>query len=141
MLADGMARVYSFADNRAVVADMLKKERAARHAGRGIWAHPFYGVRTADAGPLMRRLGTFQLVQGTVRDAARVKGRIYLNFGDDWRSDFTITMGAKARRLFEAARIDLLALKGKQVRIRGWLRKRNGPLIEASHPEQLEIAR
>ncbi|MGY8960318.1 MAG: thermonuclease family protein [Alphaproteobacteria bacterium] len=36
LLRDGMARVYSFADNRAVVATMLALERAARRERKGI---------------------------------------------------------------------------------------------------------
>lgn len=139
MLAGGMARVYSFPDNRAVVPDMLARETAARRARRGIWRHPFYAVRPVAAAPLMRQLGTFQLIQGRITGAARVKSRVYLNFGDDWRTDFTITVGGKARRVFEKTGIDLLHLKHRIVRVRGWLRKRNGPMIEASHPGQIEI--
>lgn len=139
MLADGMARVYTFPDNRAAAPAMLTRENAARRARRGIWRHPFYGVRPIEAAALMRRLGTFQLIEGRVVEAARVKSRVYLNFGADWRTDFTVFIGGKARRAFEKAGTDLLGLKNRFVRIRGWLRKRNGPMIEASHPEQLEL--
>src|SRR3546814_9669358 len=62
MLRRGMARVYTFADNRALVAEMLALEREARAARRGIWGHPFYAVRRHDA--LDRHIGTFQLVEG-----------------------------------------------------------------------------
>ncbi len=134
----GMARVYSFPDNRAVVADMLALEGAARAAGMGIWADPFYAVRGSEAAG--RHIGTFQLVEGRVFDAARVKGRVYLNFGPDWRTDFTISLNSKASRLFRKAGLDPLALKGRRVRVRGWLRDYNGPLIEATHPEQIEVA-
>jgi len=139
MLADGMARVYSFADNRAVVPAMLGRERAARKARRGIWVHPYYGIRDTEPANLMRRLGTFQIIEGTVLDAARVKSRVYLNFGADWRSDFTVTLDRKTRRLFDQSGMDPLTFKDKRLRVRGWLRKRNGPMIEASHPEQFEI--
>ncbi|MDD9878066.1 MAG: thermonuclease family protein [Magnetovibrio sp.] len=139
LLADGMARVYSFPDNRAVVPAMLAREGAARAAGLGIWSHPFYAVRAAEPGGLMKRLGTFQLVEGRVRDAARVKSRVYLNFGADWRTDFTVALDGPARRAFAKAGLDPLSLKDKRLRVRGWLRKRNGPLIDASHPEQLEV--
>ena len=30
-------------------------------------------------------------------------------------------------------------LEGKRIRVRGWLRSWNGPQIEASHPEQIEL--
>ena len=41
MLRRGMARVYSFPDNRAAVPDMLALEAEARAARRGIWSGQF----------------------------------------------------------------------------------------------------
>ena len=90
MLRQGMARVYSFADNRAWVAEMLALERAARAARRGIWSHPYYRVLKASETP--KFIGGFQLVEGRVLDASVIKGRVYLNFGTDWRTDFTVSM-------------------------------------------------
>jgi hypothetical protein len=31
------------------------------------------------------------------------------------------------------------SLKGKRLRVRGWVKSRNGPMIEATHPEQIEL--
>ena len=139
MLLIGMARVYTFPDNRAVVSEMHKLEHAAQQAGRGIWAHPFYAIRNAVPEALERLTGTFQVIEGKVRDAARVKSRIYLNFGEDWRTDFTATLNSKARKNFKKSGIDPLSFKGKTLRVRGWLKKRNGPAIGISHPEQIEV--
>ncbi len=140
MLRLGMARVYSFSDNRALVAEMLALEDQARTARRGIWGLRYYAVRSADdVLALSRDVGTFQLVEGRVFDVARVKGTVYLNFGANWRDDFTISVDARARRLFSEAGIDPLALNGQAVRVRGWLKRRNGPLIVVTHPEQLEV--
>ena len=137
MLSQGMARVYSFPDNRGAVAGMLVLEGEARRARRGIWGLGFYAVKTPrELSPL---IGTFQLVTGRVLKAARIKSKIYLNFGQDWRSDFTITLKAGARRLFATAGVDPLALEGRMVRVRGWLKKFNGPMIDATHPEQIEV--
>ncbi len=137
LLSQGLARVYSFADNRALVAEMLAAERAAREARVGIWRHPFYAVRSS--ADVARDIGTFQLVEGRVVDAARVRGTTYLNFGADWRSDFTVVVAGADRAAFEDAGFDLLALKGRIVRVRGWLDRRNGPMIAATHPEQIEV--
>ena len=63
--------------------------------------------------------------------------RIYLNFGDG--SDFTISIDRKDVPAFAAAGIDLKQLAGKRVRVRGWIEWRNGPMIAATHPEQLEL--
>ncbi len=137
MLRRGLARVYSFPDNRARLPDMLAIEDRARAAGRGIWGHRFYAIRDpiAAAGDI----DTFQLVEGTVLETAKVKGRVYLNFGADWRSDFTITISPKALRLFAADGVDPLSLAGRRVRARGWIKDYNGPMIEATHPQQIEV--
>jgi len=137
MLEAGLARVYSFADNRALVAEMLDRERQARTGRRGIWADPFYAVRSPEG--VDGNVGSFQLVEGIVVDAAEVRGRIYLNFGADWKSDFTVTLAPAVRRLFATEGIDPLGYGGKKVRVRGWIKSFNGPMIEASHPEQIEV--
>ncbi len=137
MLEAGMARVYTVPDTRARVPEMLAAERRARVARRGIWGDPFYAIRTPTNAA--RHVGTFQVVQGRVLDVARVKSRVYLNFGPDWRTDFTVTLDARARRLFKKAGIDPLTLKDRSIRVRGWLKRRNGPAIKATHPEQIEV--
>jgi micrococcal nuclease len=115
MLARGWARVYSFPDNRWGVGAMLALERAARAAGLGMWAHADYAVRAHT--DLAGLDGTFQLVEGRVRAAATVKGRAYLNFGSDWKSDFTVTVEARDCKRFEAAGLDPDALGGTWVRV------------------------
>ena len=50
-----------------------------------------------------------------------------------------MAIGAPARRLFAAAGLAPDSLKGRRIRVRGWLRSRYGPLIEATHPEQIEL--
>ena len=136
LISQGMARVYSFADNRALVEKMLGLEKAARAARRGIWAHPFYRViLERDA---MGYLNTFQLIEGRIAKVAVVRGRAYLNFGKDWRTDFTISIAPKNLRAFKKAGVDVKQYAGRMVRVRGWLRSYNGPLIEATHPEQIE---
>ena len=70
---------------------------------------------------------------------AEVRGRIYLNFGDDWRRDFTVRIAPRDKRAFARAGLDLLALEGRTIRVRGWIKWRDGPMIDATHPEQIEL--
>ena len=137
LLELGLARVYSFADNRALVPEMLALEAEARAARRGIWAHPFYAVRAAAEAE--RHIGGFELVEGRVLEVAIVRGRAYLNFGADWREDFTVTLAPAERRRFEAEGFAPETYRGRLVRVRGWLKSYNGPMIEATHPEQIEV--
>lgn len=91
----------------------------------------------------MKRLGrlihSYQLVEGTVAAVGEGGGRLYLNFTSDWRSDFTISVERKDASAFAAAGIDLKNLAGTRLRARGFLAWRNGPMIEASHPDQIEL--
>ena len=139
MLRSGMARVYTFPDNRALAAEMYALESEARAARRGIWAHPFYAVRGAD--DLKNDMGSFQIVAGRVVEAVRIKGAVYLNFGPDWRTDFTLRLDGPALKMFRTEGMDPLALKGQTIEARGWLRFKDGPMIDVTHPEQLTPTR
>lgn len=150
LLRRGLARVYTFSDNRACSEELLKAERAARREERGIWADPFYAILdAADIPVLLERVGRFELVEGRVVSAALVRGRLYLNFGDDYREDFTVTVRERDVKLFGTeepwasfvggAAADVAALAGRHVRVRGWLDRYNGPEMEATHPEQIEF--
>jgi len=137
MVQAGLARIYSFPDNRALVAELLTYEREARAARRGIWADPFYRVR--DPTELGRAADSFQLVEGRVATAAKPQSRLYLNFGTDWKTDFTVAIDATALRLFKAAGLDPMTWEGRRLRVRGWIKSFNGPLIDVTHPEQIEV--
>ena len=137
MLRAGMARVYTFADNRAATGPMYAAEQAARADRRGIWALDHYAIRTPDT--VGADIDTFQIVQGRILSAADVRGRIFLNFGDDWRTDFTVTVPPDDRETFRAAGLDPQDLEGRVIRVRGWVESFNGPVITADHPEMIEI--
>ena len=131
MVARGLARVYSFADNRACATELLAGERDARAQRLGLWDLPpiaSSALRTSSA-----------CAAGRVVAVGQGAGRLYLNFAEDWRSDFTVSVERKQLPAFADGGIDPHTLAGKRVRARGTLLWRNGPMIEASHPEQLEL--
>ncbi|MCW5729237.1 MAG: thermonuclease family protein [Alphaproteobacteria bacterium] len=136
MLEGGMARVYTFPDNRSAAREMLALEAAARAARLGIWRLDHYRVR--QHGEVAQLIDTFQLVEGRVLRADQVRDHLYLNFGADWRDDFTIRIARRNLRLFQQAGEDPAKFAGRTVRVRGWLRRLNGPMIEVTHPEQIE---
>jgi hypothetical protein len=68
-----------------------------------------------------------------------VRGRIFLNFGPDWRTHFTITLDPKTARLFVREGLDLPTLEGRRIRVRGWLAWRNGLKVEVTYQEQVEM--
>ena len=72
-------------------------------------------------------------------DNAVVRGRGYLNFGADYRTDFTISIAPRDLKRFPAEDRLLNGYRGRLVRVRGWLEWRNGPMINVTHPEQIEV--
>ena len=140
MIEAGLARVYSFPDNRRCLDQLFAGEAQARAEKLGIWADPYYSVRAADRpDDLLGRVGDYELVEGRVVLADRSGSRVYLNFGRYWKEDFTAVIEAPALRLFERDGFDPLVLEGALVRIRGWVDERDGPRIEVTHPEQIEV--
>ncbi len=138
LLERGLAQVQTRPGEVERAALMLEREHVARAAGRGVWADPARAPRSA-AG-VANAVGSFQIVQGQVRRVGATNDFIYLNFGPDWRRDFTLRIRrADLDDDFAGSGIDVLALEGRRIEVRGFVLEAGGPLIELSHPEQIEV--
>jgi micrococcal nuclease len=136
MLRTGHARAYSLPDNVACMDELLAHERLARDTRKGLWDHAAYQIRPAErTWDLLRWRSSFQLVEGRVMRVASVRSQVFLNFGDNWREDFT----ANVRRRLPSSNLDFKTLEGRLVRIRGWIDRRAGPAIDIHHPSQIEL--
>jgi micrococcal nuclease len=137
LLEQGLVQVQTRPGEVTLAAEMAAREEAARRAGVGIWAHGLFGPRPAhQVAPLV---GSFQIVQGRVVRVAPTERYIYLNFGADWRSDFTLRVLRSDERSFGESGIELEQLTGREVEVRGYVLEAGGPLIELSHPEQIRV--
>ena len=74
-----------------------------------------------------------------MRSAALARGRYYLNFGEDYREDFTATTRSRTGKKWARTGFDLLSLEGAQIRVRGFTVWINGPSIELAHIKQIEV--
>jgi endonuclease YncB( thermonuclease family) len=147
LVRDGFAHVYTFADNAMYPKELLDYEAKARAAKLGLWALPRWRVRDAATCCADEDIGTFEVVEGKVWDAAWVKNRrykrTYLNFGKDWRTDFSVVIDGRDEKYFRQAGIKSLLLtdyyNDKRVRLHGYLQPVNGTLMRVTHPAQIEI--
>ena len=137
MLRLGLVRVVSWRGELADMPALYALEVQARDRMRGIWANEFYAVRRPDPDPLAQFVDSLQIVEGIVTSTADVRGRIYLNFGADYKTDFTIAIAKKNVKRFAA--LDPVGLTGARVRVRGWIEMINGPMIWLDHPGRLEV--
>jgi|GEM_PF-2231640 len=136
----GLARVMSHADNQAQAPILLMTEARARRDRRGLWARPDHQVRDTHPDARAQDVGSAQIVEGRVLEAVRLNsGRIYLNFGSDYRTDFTVRIDAPDSQAFLDAGLTPEAMTGRRVRVRGWLSDENGPMIVIDHPARIEL--
>ena len=137
MLSRGQARVFIAPDRTECANELLAAEAGARAAHYGIWSHTAYAVRTPDT--LGRDLGTFQIVEGKVLSATLKDGRAYLDFGPDWKTDFTVTISPDDMKNFHSIGVDPRDYAGKTVRVRGFVERLDGPEIEVAVPQDIEV--
>lgn len=141
MLRLGYGRVRSYSDTAWKIETLLETESLARGAGRGLWQSEDFKVRGPAPNPLAQHVDSFQIIEGLIISAAQVRGMTFLNFGSDYKTDFTVSIARRDRRNFEQAGIDLEDMEGRRVRVRGWVELYNGPVIWLDHPGALEFVR
>jgi len=141
LLATGQAQVSSRPGDAACTKALLAAEAPARRAKAGMWADSSYRIKASDdlAG-LTAQQNRFTVAEGKVLSVRESAGTIYINFGRVWSRNLTVTILRRNRPAFAAAGMDLKKLEGARIRVRGWVELRNGPRIEATRPEQIEVA-
>jgi hypothetical protein len=136
LVAEGLAFAAPGAE-----AGALSRRRAlegpARAARLGLWADPALAEQPAErVAPSPPR---FAVVTGRVARYGTGDRWLYLNFGEDRRTDFTVRVAARARTAFRRAGVDLAALAARRVRVRGWIAEQDGAMMELVSPEQIEV--
>jgi len=140
LLEQGRARVSARTGSKACADLLLRNERAARAARRGLWADPnFAPLRSENLARIAAARGQFAIVEGKVLSVRESGATIYLNFGRRWTQDFTVIIPKRHRREFATAGLDPKRLEGNPIRVRGWIGQQSGPVIEVVNPEQIEL--
>ncbi|MDD3289187.1 MAG: thermonuclease family protein [Alphaproteobacteria bacterium] len=132
----GAAYVFPTKEAENFTPALLKSETSARSTKTGIWKDASYAdIPAENAAPAQ---GHYAFVTGRAVDCAKRKDKTYINFGEDWKTDFTITIAESARRLMRKNKQDPMDLRGRKIRVRGLIENLNGPMITISRPEQIE---
>jgi endonuclease YncB( thermonuclease family) len=138
-IGEGMARVHRLPGDPACVLALLDAERTARIAARGMWATPDYRIRSALDPGLAAETGLFELVAGRVVSIGHGDAIIFVNFSRDYGEDFTVLMTPAFARTLATAGIEVDALAGKRVLVRGMIEASGGPAIRVADPSDIEI--
>ncbi|MDR1827806.1 MAG: hypothetical protein LBR29_05715 [Methylobacteriaceae bacterium] len=121
---------------------LLQREARARARKLGLWSNPanqpLWSGRPAE---ILKRKGSFTLVQGQVISVGGGREWVFLNFGWKWNEDFTVRISKnqnhRVRPLPPEETLDYL--KGKRVRVRGVIDEWGGPLMTLYSLDMLEI--
>ncbi|MEO1399471.1 MAG: nuclease, partial [Pseudomonadota bacterium] len=141
LLAQGHALFQSdHALSAVCLAALRRAEKLGESARRGVWADATLTVAAEDIAALRDKRGQYVLVKGKVLSVGDRKRRVYLNFGQKWNQDFTVSLAKSGRRAFKGDLVRVLASKGKTLRVRGVLEWSGGPLIRVLDEGQIELA-
>jgi len=135
----GLVRVAATPDGGACLGRLIAAEDAARQSNRGFWPDPAFAVKQHAASSLRHANQLYQLVEGRVLSTGRTRRAVYLNFGRDWSSDFTVIIPAATADKLAGSGLTWAALTGRRLRIRGWVEQRDGPMIEIAGAWQIEV--
>lgn len=136
LIALGVARVRTTKYNPEMAAQMLNLEDQARTQKVGLWAMDEYTVLTP-AGTF-KHIGSYQVIEGQVISVSMRRNKLYLNFGNNWKQDFTVRVSPNRYQDFEKNGLPPRRWSGKHIRVRGWLESYNGPFLDIDHPERIE---
>jgi endonuclease YncB( thermonuclease family) len=138
LIKQGYAQVYTFPPNVKYTDVFVEFQRQARKEKRGLWGS--YDDKDIAPSQAHKRIGTLASVKGRVVSVYKTKKTVFLNFGKNYKTDFTVVIFAKNFKYFYDKNIDpAVYYKNKTVRIAGFIKEYNGPEIIISHPAEIEV--
>jgi len=139
LVAAGLVRVRWLPGESACFQALLAGESAARRARRGLWASPDYVIRKAYDPSLLRRNGLYELVEGRVVFVGHGTRMIFLDFGRDFRRDFTVMVSPAVAEGLAAAGVPVDGFANRRVRVRGVIEDSGGPAIRLNDAAEIEF--
>lgn len=144
MVQQGYAIIYN-TTNAATkdIAKLRKLEDQARQLSRGLWNGHSIIVTSAMALEQQAQQDyrhKFAYVTGKITEIFHGKKQSYINFGSDWKTDFTVAIDQQKQKetivFLERYQKQLI---GSKANIRGWLEHYNGPMIRLTHNHHIEF--
>lgn len=118
---------------------LLELQKGARRKGLGLWSMKRKAISHNEA---HRHIGEYRAVKGRVLSTYNSGKAVFLNFGPDYRTDFTVVI--LARHLRDFHRLGIVPesyYRGKKVIVIGRIEEYNGPEIVVKNPSQIWVER
>jgi micrococcal nuclease len=138
LVRDGLALMDVRAPNLKYQKMFLDFQREARRYHRGIWGKiKDNAISHREAS---QHSGSIGVVRGKIINVHKGRKKVYLNFGKDFRKDFTGVIYEENLRNFPLEANEPTGyFLGKRVKIYGFIKERNGPMITICAPSQLDF--
>ena len=138
LVKEGYALIYTYPPNVKYSDLLVKAQKAAREAKRGIWSS--YEVISPEQANT--HIGKVKVVRGRVLKAHKSDKCVFLNFGHDYKTDFTVVIFNRSLVHFRAKGIDPATFyEGKEIEVTGKIKEYNGPEIIADTPYSIEVVK
>lgn len=135
MLRDGLVRVDPGRLGGTCSGPLFAAEHLAMDAHAGYWGNGRFRLRTPDE--VTKSAGRFEIVDGEVWRSRDLKGRQIIDFRN--ASSFEVAVPSQAVQALRQIHVDLRRLRGKTIRVRGWIGLDDRPMMEISTPAALQI--
>jgi endonuclease YncB( thermonuclease family) len=139
LLGQGAVRARWLPGESDCFPRFVASEAGARKAKLGLLALPEYAVREADDASLKTRNGLYDLVEGRVVSVGHGARMIFLDFGRDYRRDFTVMVPPAVAEALSAGGRSADTFDGRRVLVRGMIEESNGPAIRLNDPAEIEV--
>ena len=138
LVREGLALMDVRTPNLKYQKMFLDFQREARRYNRGIWGKiKGSTISHREASQYSGRIG---VVQGKIINVHKGRKKVYLNFGKDFRKDFTGIIYEENLRNFPLEAHEPTGyFLGKRVKIYGFIKERDGPLITICAPSQIDF--
>lgn len=139
LVGEGHAIVSASPRDRTCTAELREAESRAEGSRLGVWSQPAFVQEAAATAGILKYIGRFALVEGTILSVRQAGATVYLNFDRRRIQGFAVTVSRRMMASFAAAGMTPATLQGKRVRVRGWISQHGGPRMEARLPSQIEF--
>jgi micrococcal nuclease len=138
LIREGMAFPLLIGPCGVPVADeVLEGASDAARASKGLYSGEVIKIVShLDADTL---IGSRAMVRGNILSIHKGRKAWHLNFGDDYRTDFTVVLFEQGRSRFREFGIDPSDLVGAEVLVIGKVKRYNGPEIILRGPDQILV--
>jgi micrococcal nuclease len=150
LIGRGLAQVGARSDDPACGARLSSRARVAPTRTLGLRGEPDYAIMNGETGALPEPMAHLPVVAGKVTSVRGSGGMIYggmiyggmtyIDFGGRRLQAPTVTILKRREWSPAAAGLRADRLANLELRVRGYVEERSGPRIEATRPEEIEIA-